>query len=93
MQVTEDPTGEFVWGGLTLAGSRLYVPVASYCDDPGAGGVYADGRLDAVDVGSAAIVGSFDVVPGASDLGSIWGWGGASVDPDTGPRLIIGDAT
>jgi outer membrane protein assembly factor BamB len=88
LQVIKDPTGEFVWGGLTLAGGRLYVPVASYCDEPGADGSYADGRLDAVDVDSVSVVRSFDVIPGVDDLGSIWGWGGASVDPGTGDLWV-----
>lgn len=88
VQVTKDPTGEFVWGGLTLVGNRVYVPVASYCDDAGADGVYADGRLDAVDVDYGVIVASFDVVQGVGDLGSIWGWGGASVDPKTGDLWV-----
>jgi hypothetical protein len=84
VRITQDTTGEYVWGGLTLAGSRLYVPVASYCDVPGASGQYATGRLVAVDVGSASIVSTFQVSPGVGELGSIWGWGGASVDPLTG---------
>ncbi len=41
---------EYVWGGLRLVGSRLYVPIASYCDQPDADGHYADGRVVAVDV-------------------------------------------
>lgn len=84
LQVIAEPTGEYVWGGLTLVGNRLYVPVSSYCDEPAANGDFADGRLDAVDVDSASVVGSFQVVPADDDLGGIWGWGGASVDPITG---------
>ena len=84
LQVTDDPTGEYVWGGLTMVGSLIYVPIGSYCDVPGAGGLFANGGLVAVDVESASTVGRFDVVPGEHDLGSIWGWGGASVDPYTG---------
>lgn len=84
LQIVQDTSGEFVWGGLTLSGSRLYVPVASYCDEPGLDGLFASGRLVAVDVGSVSIVATFDVVPGNHDLGSIWGFGGASVDPATG---------
>jgi outer membrane protein assembly factor BamB len=84
LQIVEDTSGEFVWGGLTLSGNRLYVPVASYCDEPGLDGLYASGRLVAVDVGSVSIVATFDVVAGNHDLGSIWGFGGSSVDPLTG---------
>jgi glucose dehydrogenase len=43
------PDAEHVWRGLTLAGGRVYVPVASYCDEQTAEGTYADGRLIAVD--------------------------------------------
>lgn len=46
---------EYVWGGLQLIGGRIYVPVASYCDETDPAGVAADGRLVAVDAaGSAA---------------------------------------
>ncbi len=75
---------EYVWGGLTLVGDRLYVPVASYCDEADPSGVIAEGRLVAIDVDDASPVASFDVVPGPSNLGGIWGYGGTSVDPDTG---------
>jgi len=88
LQVTQDPTGEYVWGGLTLVGNRLYVPIASYCDVPGAGGLFANGGLVAVDVDSVSAVAMFDVIPGVNDLGGIWGWGGASVDPDTGDLWV-----
>jgi outer membrane protein assembly factor BamB len=75
---------EYVWGGLTLAGGRLYVPIASYCDKADAAGYLADGRLVAVDVGDAAVTRSFEVVPGPNDMGGIWGYGGTSIDPLTG---------
>jgi len=88
VQIVEDTSGEFVWGGLTLAGNRLYVPVASYCDEPGLDGLYASGRLVAVDLTSAAIVAAFDVVPGDHGLGGIWGFGGSSVDPNTGDLWV-----
>ena len=78
------PDAEHVWGGLTLAGGRVYVPVASYCDEPGPRGHFADGRLIAVDVAQRRVVASFDVVPGPDNLGGIWGYGGTSVDPGDG---------
>jgi outer membrane protein assembly factor BamB len=81
---------EYVWGGLRLAGGLLYVPVASYCDAPDRRGVPAEGRLLAYDVDhpSAAPL-TFDPVPGADNLGGIWGWGGVSVGLD-GRELYTG---
>lgn len=84
VQIIERTDAEYVWGGLSLVGARVYVPVASYCDKPAADEVFADGRLVAVDVGLGRIVATFDVVPGPNNLGSIWGYGGTSVDPLTG---------
>jgi hypothetical protein len=74
---------EYVWGGLRLVGSTLYVPVASYCDAPDRRGVPAEGRLVAYDVAQpSAPPAIFDPVPGADNLGGIWGWGGVSVSLD-----------
>jgi len=81
LQLIAETGGEYVWGGLTLSGGRLYVPVASYCDEPDASVQYADGRLVAVDVATATVVQTFDVVPGPNNMGGIWGFGGSSVDP------------
>jgi hypothetical protein len=77
---------EYVWGGLRLVGSTLYVPVASYCDAPDRRGIPAEGRLDAFDVSRpSAPPAVYDPVPGADNLGGIWGWGGVSVS-------VAGDA-
>jgi hypothetical protein len=79
-----DPTSGYVWGGLTLVGSRLYVPIASYCDEPApATGAYPTGGLSIVDVATARLDGGFAVSPPGT-LGGIWGYGGTSVDPLTG---------
>jgi outer membrane protein assembly factor BamB len=78
------PDAEYVWGGLAFFGTRVYVPVASYCDEANADGYLADGRLVAVDVVDAAITGTFDVVPGPNNMGGIWGYGGISIDQSTG---------
>jgi outer membrane protein assembly factor BamB len=75
---------EYVWGGLAFYGTRVYVPVASYCDEANDDGYLADGRLVAVDVVDAAVAASFDVVPGPNNMGGIWGYGGTSVDQATG---------
>ncbi|HEY3962120.1 MAG TPA: PQQ-binding-like beta-propeller repeat protein, partial [Gaiellaceae bacterium] len=82
-----DPTTGYVWGGLTLVGATLYVPVASYCDEPSPlTGLFPTGGLTAVDVDSATVGPSF-AVSGPNHpntLGGIWGYGGTSVDPLTG---------
>jgi hypothetical protein len=79
-----DPTTGYVWGGLTLVGSSLYVPVASYCDEPApATGEFPTGGLSLVDVESARVTGGFAVSP-PNTLGGIWAYGGTSVDPLTG---------
>jgi outer membrane protein assembly factor BamB len=81
--------GEYVWGGLRLLGSTLYIPVASYCDVAGSDGHVADGRLVAVDVRRPQVTAIFDPVPGDGNLGGIWGWGGVSVAAD-GKTLYTG---
>ena len=75
---------EYAWGGLAISGTRVYVPVASYCDLPDENGALADGRLVAVDVIDAKIVAAFDVVEGPNNMGGIWGYAGVSIDPSTG---------
>jgi outer membrane protein assembly factor BamB len=73
---------EYVWGGLQLIGGRVYVPVASYCDETDPDGFSADGRLIAVDPVAVEQSALFDAVPGYGNLGGIWGWGGVSADED-----------
>jgi outer membrane protein assembly factor BamB len=80
--ITTRPDTEYVWGGLRLLGAQLYVPVASYCDAPDSAGVPAEGRLVDVDVDTTAVRSTFDPVPGVDNLGSIWGWGGVSIEPN-----------
>jgi hypothetical protein len=81
---------EYVWGGLQLVGSTLYVPVASYCDAPDRRGVPAEGRLVSFDVTRpSASLSVFDPVPGPDNLGGVWGWGGVSVSLD-GTALYTG---
>jgi outer membrane protein assembly factor BamB len=88
VQVVTETSGELVWGGLTLAGDDVLVPVASYCDEPGFDGQLADGRLVAVNAGTASVDGTFDVVPGPGNMGGIWGYGGASIDPLDGDLWV-----
>ena len=81
---------EYVWGALRLVGSTLYVPVASYCDATDRRGVPAEGRLEALDVDRpSAALSVFDPVPGADNLGGVWGWGGVSVSLE-GDALYTG---
>lgn len=84
LRIVQFTGAEYVWGGLALRGDRLYVPVASYCDKSDADGYLADGRLVAVDVRDPRIVATLDVVEGPNNMGGIWGYAGASVDPQTG---------
>ncbi len=80
---------EYVWGGLQLIDGRLYVPVASYCDEPDPLGIAAQGRLIAVDPDTAQVAATFDTVPGYGTLGGIWGWGGVATDA-TGSTIYTG---
>jgi hypothetical protein len=82
LRLTERHEYEYVWGGLQLIGARLYVPVASYCDETDPDGVAADGRLVAVDPDAVQQAALFDSVPGYGNLGGIWGWGGVSAEED-----------
>jgi outer membrane protein assembly factor BamB len=75
---------EYVWGGLRIANGRLYVGVASYCDAGPPGGPMPEGRLLAIPLDSPATPAGWDPVPGAGNMGGMWGWGGVSVDPTNG---------
>jgi hypothetical protein len=81
VRIVQHIRAEHVWGGLRLHRGRIYVPVASYCDKRDPKRRFADGRLVAVGTATRRIGAVFDVVPGPSNLGGIWGWGGVSVDP------------
>jgi outer membrane protein assembly factor BamB len=80
---------EYVWGGLRMVGDRLFLVVASYCDKPDDAGIAAEGRIVAVDLTTRAVTNVWDPVPGPGNLGSIWGYGGLSVEPD-GTSLYTG---
>ena len=84
LRIVEHTGAEYVWGGLTLRGNRLYVPVASFCDKPDQDGFVADGRLVAVDVIDPRIVAALDVTEGPNNMAGIWGYAGVTIDPDTG---------
>jgi outer membrane protein assembly factor BamB len=80
LRLIERTGNEYVWGGLQLIGDRLYVPVASYCDEPDGNGFVAQGRLVAVDPDTAKPVATLVTVPGVGTLGGVWGWGGVATD-------------
>ena len=83
-QVVDNPAYEYVWGGLRIAAGRLYVPVASYCDVGAPGGFFPEGGLIVVPLDQPDSESEWDAVPGPQNLGGIWGWGGVSIDPDSG---------
>jgi outer membrane protein assembly factor BamB len=83
VQVITRTTTEYVWGALRIVAGRLVVPVASYCDEPDAAGVPAEGRLVAIALDDpTATPLAFDPAPGFGNLAGVWGWGGVSVSPD-----------
>ena len=81
LQVVASPVDQYVWGGLRIVGSTLYVPVSSFCDQLDASGLFPDGGLVAVDLTDPTSQTVFDAVPGPGNGGGIWGYGGVSVEP------------
>lgn len=83
---------DFIYAGLTFnpANGMLYAETSSTCDiSPW------HGRIAAINAGSATVVNTFFPAQGASG-GSIWGFGGASIDPATNDVFIAtgnGDTT
>jgi PQQ-like domain len=82
LQVVDRPDAEYVWGGLRILGDRLFVPIASYCDNGDDSGRLADGSLVSVDLGAVAVATRLDPVPGPDNLGGPWGYGGVSIERD-----------
>jgi hypothetical protein len=82
-QVVDQTAFEYVWGGLRIAGGRVYVVTASYCD-VGGSDVFPEGSLKSLPLDRASGATVWDPVPGPQNLGGIWGWGGVSVDPRDG---------
>jgi outer membrane protein assembly factor BamB len=76
------PSTQYVWGGLRIVGDRLYVPVATYCDEILPGDTLADGGIYGVDLSSPSSHTTFDAVPGDGNGGGVWGYGGVSAEPD-----------
>jgi hypothetical protein len=83
VRVYDDPDRELDWGALTLYAGAVYVPAASYCDQPMVGGVY---RLDV----RTKRVTHWVAVPAAQGGGGgVWGWGGLAA---TGGSLFAATA-
>lgn len=82
LAVTDRPDTEYVWGGLRIVADRLYVPIASYCDNPGGDGHQATGRVVAVDLDAQQVASVFQTAPLPYQLAGVWGFGGVSVEPD-----------
>jgi outer membrane protein assembly factor BamB len=64
---------------LTLFNGRLYAETSSHCDF----GQYR-GRIVAIDTAVHAITHALNLEPANVLGGSVWGWGGVSVDPANG---------
>jgi outer membrane protein assembly factor BamB len=84
--LTNDPTHNYDYGALLLAGGTLYVPFAGNCDtDPYHGFVAAirvsDGRRIATWFPDGAVGG-----------GGIWGYGGVSADPGGSIFAAVGNS-
>jgi outer membrane protein assembly factor BamB len=89
VRITRRTAYTYVWGGLRIAGGRLYVPVASYCDELDPRGRAAEGGIVSLDLAHASARTVFDPVPGFGNLGGDWAWGGVSLEPD-GSYLYAG---
>ena len=78
--LTDDPTHEFVLGAPTPWKGLVYVATASHCDI----GPY-EGKVFGIDAATATKKHVFWITGEGPPLGgSVWGWGGVSVDPKTG---------
>src|SRR2546423_1914428 len=67
LQVVASPADQYVWGGLRIVASTLYVPVSSFCDQLDASGLFPDGGIVAVDLTDPSSQRVFDAVPGGGD--------------------------
>ena len=86
--VATDPGHNFIYAGLTLnpANGLLYVETSSTCDiSPW------NGRIVAVNSANGSLVGTFYPTQGASG-GGIWGYGGASIGPDSNVYIATGNS-
>ena len=77
--ITVNPDVDFIWGAPTLWKGRLYVGTASHCElGP------REGRIAAIDTRTSEMARVFWISDEGPPIGgSVWGWGGVSVDPRT----------
>jgi outer membrane protein assembly factor BamB len=77
--ITDNPSVDFVWSAPTLWDGRLYVGTASHCElGP------REGRITALDTRTAQTLHVFWISEEGPPIGgSVWGWGGVSVDAST----------
>ncbi len=79
VRITSSPRTEHVWGALILSHGALYASLAGMCDiQP------FHGRLVKISLATHRVVGSWLVAPPSILGGSIWGWGGVSIDENAG---------
>jgi outer membrane protein assembly factor BamB len=77
--ITDHPAVDFVWSAPTLWKDRLYVGTASHCELGD-----REGRITAIDTRTADPLHVFWISQEGPPIGgSVWGWGGVSVDPRT----------
>jgi outer membrane protein assembly factor BamB len=83
--LVDDPKTDFVWSAPTLWKGRLYVGTASHCEvGP------REGRIIAIATATAQKLHVFWISDeGPPTGGSIWGWGGVSVDPESGDVFAV----
>jgi hypothetical protein len=83
VRLTRPRSTEYVWGALAVSRGRLYVTVASPCDQ----GMYRGG-IAAVAVRHPSHIRRWHTVARPLWAGGIWGWGGASIDARTGDVFV-----
>ncbi len=79
---TPDATLDFVWSALTIWNGRLYVETSPRCEGLPP---INEGKVIGIDLDTARVSHTFYITgQGEARGGSVWGWGGVSVDPVTG---------
>jgi outer membrane protein assembly factor BamB len=83
--IADNPAVDFVWSAPTLWDGRLYVGTASHCElGP------REGRIAVIDTRTAQTTQVFWISGEGPPIGgSVWGWGGVSVDPRTNDVFAV----